>query len=238
MNGLPWQIYESELVDSTQDEAKRLAENETGIFAVRAAGQKAGRGQYGRAWLSPAGANILTTLAVPDRTVKAPGILALSAGCAVARCIEQFAADVECRWPNDIYIQDKKIAGILIEYTIGWYFIGIGCNVNWPGTAEPEYKAGWTSIAAESGSYQDCSGIFTRLMTEYSRLLEWSGHEIIDEYRNYWREKDIAVDVLVDKTWIPSRLRGINPDGTLEAEDAAGTKLTITSSATLRRLSI
>jgi len=101
------------------------------VFAER---QTAGRGRLGRSWESPRGASLLFSVLVWDNTKQMrPAGLVLAAGVAVATGIEQ-ATDAEpaIRWPNDVYINDRKVAGILVESrpAPGGFLSAIGIGVN------------------------------------------------------------------------------------------------------------
>ena len=91
---------------------------------VTAAEQTAGRGRQGRAWLAPAGASLLCSWLIREP----PTLLSLVAGVAVA---EVCGARARIKWPNDVLIDDRKVAGILVESRPQerWAVLGIGLNV-------------------------------------------------------------------------------------------------------------
>src|SRR5690554_2262357 len=99
--------------------------------------QTGGRGQMGNSWLSAKGENLLFSLLIYPRGVKANEqfIISRIASLAVKNTLDQFTDDIRIKWPNDIYWKDKKIAGILIENDISGRvitnsIIGIGININ------------------------------------------------------------------------------------------------------------
>lgn len=99
--------------------------------------QSGGRGQMGNSWFSTKGDNLLFSLLIYPKTVKANEqfIISRIASLAIKNTLDQFTDDIRIKWPNDIYWQDKKIAGILIENDlqgdrIDNSIIGIGINVN------------------------------------------------------------------------------------------------------------
>jgi BirA family biotin operon repressor/biotin-[acetyl-CoA-carboxylase] ligase len=126
-------------VDSTNDEARRMAEQGVGtphwIVADR---QTAGRGRRGRNWASPSG-NLMTTLYLPaeDLQPNEAGQLAFVAGLALESTVRHFIgarAAVSLKWPNDVLIDGKKASGILLESHIrdtklNWLAIGLGLNL-------------------------------------------------------------------------------------------------------------
>lgn len=113
------------IVDSTSARARELAERGAphGTL-ITAAEQTAGRGRQGRSWIAPAGRALLCSLVVHDP----PRLLPLAAGIAVA---EEAGAGAQLKWPNDVLIDGRKVAGILVEGRPqqGWAVVGIGLNV-------------------------------------------------------------------------------------------------------------
>jgi len=97
---------------------------------VTADEQTAGRGRQGRSWTAPAGSSLLMSLVLRDP----PGLLALRAGVAVAAVAETLDAGgrtATVKWPNDVRLDGRKVAGILVEGRPqdGWSVLGIGLNV-------------------------------------------------------------------------------------------------------------
>jgi BirA family biotin operon repressor/biotin-[acetyl-CoA-carboxylase] ligase len=111
--------------DSTSDRAKALALTGAPHGAlVTAATQTAGRGRQGRTWTTPPG----TALAMSVLLREAPPLLPLVAAVAVAQTC---GADAQIKWPNDVLVGGRKVAGILAEGRPheGWTVLGIGVNV-------------------------------------------------------------------------------------------------------------
>jgi BirA family transcriptional regulator, biotin operon repressor / biotin---[acetyl-CoA-carboxylase] ligase len=113
------------VIDSTNARARELA----GAGAphgtlVTAAEQSAGRGRQGRTWSAAAGRALLCSLVIRDP----PALLPLAAGVAVA---EVAGLGARIKWPNDVLIEGRKVAGILVEGRPqeGWAVVGIGLNV-------------------------------------------------------------------------------------------------------------
>lgn len=119
-------------VGSTNDIARALAENGcAGGTLVTSEEQTAGRGRQGRPWQTPAGAALAWSL-VLRRPVEVPGTLPLQVGVAVCEAVESLGAGrAEVKWPNDVWIEGRKCAGILVEARPrdGWAVIGVGLNL-------------------------------------------------------------------------------------------------------------
>jgi BirA family transcriptional regulator, biotin operon repressor / biotin---[acetyl-CoA-carboxylase] ligase len=126
--GLPRLHYRT--IDSTNRRARELAA--TGAphgTLVTAAEQTAGRGRQGRTWSAATGRALLCSLVVRDP----PRLLPLAAGVAVAETVESAAPGARAlvKWPNDVHVDGRKVAGILVEGRPqeGWAVVGIGLNV-------------------------------------------------------------------------------------------------------------
>jgi BirA family biotin operon repressor/biotin-[acetyl-CoA-carboxylase] ligase len=121
-----------ETIGSTNERARELAEQGAAHGTlVTAAEQTAGRGRQGRGWVTPAGVAIAASLILRDYDA----LLPLRAGLAVADVAGPSAL---VKWPNDVWIEGKKVAGILVEAR-DWAVLGIGVNVALdPSTLPPD----------------------------------------------------------------------------------------------------
>lgn len=106
-------------------------------FTVTADEQFAGKGQMGASWDSAVGQNLTSSILLYPKFLLPKQVFYLNKAVAIAvrDCVALFADDVKIKWPNDIYIHNKKIAGILIENSLSSHavlqsIIGIGINVN------------------------------------------------------------------------------------------------------------
>jgi BirA family biotin operon repressor/biotin-[acetyl-CoA-carboxylase] ligase len=95
--------------------------------------QTAGRGRLGRAWVAPPGASLLMSVLLrPDLAVERRHVLVIAAGLAMAEAVEATTGVVAgLKWPNDLLVGDRKLAGILAEATGDALVVGIGINVEW-----------------------------------------------------------------------------------------------------------
>jgi len=124
---------------STLDDAHRLAS--TGAPSgtlILANEQTAGRGREGKSWQSSAGAGLWLTLIERPKDTSGLGVLSLRVGLVAAEALDRFAAEpIRLKWPNDLYIDRGKVAGILVEArwrqsVVEWVAIGLGVNVRVP----------------------------------------------------------------------------------------------------------
>lgn len=128
---LPWEIAESlktktlgrkiyyfDSVDSTQNFAMRLAKTDSGSVVI-AESQTSGKGRLGRKWISPKGGIWMSIVLHPDIDVSKITLVPIAAAVALANAIEKtLALKTELKWPNDITLNGKKIAGIIIDASI------------------------------------------------------------------------------------------------------------------------
>lgn len=134
--GAPHRHYR--LTDSTNARARELAEaGAPGGSVVTAAEQTAGRGRQGRSWTAPPGKALLYSAVIRPLDQRHL-LLPLAVPLAVCETAEQLEPGVECqvKWPNDVWVDGRKLAGVLIEAKPqdGWAVIGIGLNL----AIEPE----------------------------------------------------------------------------------------------------
>lgn len=158
-------------VTSTLDEAHRLAAAGappgTAVLADR---QTRGRGRRGRPWASPAGRGIWLAYLVRPAAAST-GVLSLRVGLAVARAVERFGATPRLKWPNDVLLGDRKLAGVLCEArwaggAPAWVAVGIGINVHGPLPDELAETAATLDEAAPVGRVE----LLERLLPALSAL--------------------------------------------------------------------
>jgi BirA family transcriptional regulator, biotin operon repressor / biotin---[acetyl-CoA-carboxylase] ligase len=182
-NGLNTQVMGEKIlyyneVTSTQDTAAELAKN--GIAegtVVIAETQTNGRGRKGREWISPSEGGVYLSIVLrpnlmPIQTIQMP----LIAGVAVREAIRQ-ATHVapEIKWPNDIIVAGKKVAGILTEMSceidrVNYVVLGIGVNVNTPKSVMEKVPGGKAnSLANECGEYISRVKLVQYLLNEFEK---------------------------------------------------------------------
>jgi BirA family biotin operon repressor/biotin-[acetyl-CoA-carboxylase] ligase len=158
-----------ERCESTQ----RLLGDEAPVGAVAATDeQTAGRGRLGRAWLAPAGSSVLASVVLhPDVPTASLAQLSLVAGRACAQALAEVAALVPTvKWPNDVLIDGKKVAGILAEAREGRVVLGIGINVHQKAEQLPqgaEHPA--TSLLLETGRHVQRAELLASLLDHLER---------------------------------------------------------------------
>ena len=132
-----------ESTTSTLDVAHRLAARgaPAGTLVI-ANEQTAGRGRGGKSWQSSPGAGLWLTLIERPSDTSGLGVLSLRVGLAAAEALDRFAPEpIRLKWPNDLYIDQGKLGGILVEarwreQAVEWVAIGLGVNVQAPKNVE------------------------------------------------------------------------------------------------------
>lgn len=157
--------------ESTNDDAKRAAREGAPEGAAFVADvQTRGRGRRGHAWHSPAGENLYASFVLrPDLPVAETPPLSLVAGLAVVDAASRFVPSegLRIKWPNDVYLDGRKLAGILVEGLIAGarssaVVVGIGLNVHTRDFPEPLGETA-TSLALASQAPLDRSQVFVAL---------------------------------------------------------------------------
>ncbi|MBI1976117.1 MAG: biotin--[acetyl-CoA-carboxylase] ligase [Candidatus Omnitrophica bacterium] len=221
-------IVSYEETASTNDVAAKLAvqgmPEGTVVFAES---QSKGRGRLGRAWVSPKGKSILMSVIFRPKLLpnQASQITLMSAVAAAKAVEKETGITSQIKWPNDILIEGKKIAGILTEMQaetdqIRYLIVGIGMNVNVPKEALPENA---TSIHIETGDMGQGTGDRIRLAQELLRQLE-RGYDLLHDGQwetvcQEWQERSILtgkqVNVRCMERQIEGTVTGLDPDGSL-----------------------
>ncbi len=227
--GLPLVVVDA--TTSTNDDAKRAAHDRAPSGAAfMADAQTSGRGRLGRTWYSPSGENLYASFLVrPAFDTKRAPLVTLASGLAVADALAPLlpAARVTLKWPNDVLVDDRKIAGILTEAHLGdsafpWIVIGIGINVRTRSFPEAIGQP-VTSLAIAGASQLDRSVLFVELASALShrlRALEIGTASLIEAFT----ERDGLAGRAISVDGTPATALGIAQDGGLRIRGPDGTE--------------
>lgn len=185
---------------STNDYAASLADDlsNDGIV-ILADTQSAGRGQHGRSWHCPPGHGVLlSALVFPPPPLRRPVVLAAWATVAVCETVQRLTGlDPRIKWPNDVFVRERKVCGILVEQGRGTV-MGIGLNVNQPATAFaaaglPEAA----SLASLTGKHFEVAAIARLLIEDLDRTYAELLTGATDAVEARWRARIGLMDQIV-----------------------------------------
>ena len=218
-------------LDSTNDYASAIAKDSLSHGVVVATHfQKAGRGQRGNQWESAPGLNLLFSVILKPHFLEVQKQFLLSKAVALSLCdvIADIVSGVSIKWPNDIYVNDKKVAGILIEHSfssamLDTSIVGVGLNVNQAKFAESIPNP--TSLMLEQGEVLGVKhllqGICDALDKRYSQLF-YDEKGISDSYiERLYRFGNVYSFKAGDKTFV-AKIVGVRNSGELILETSEG----------------
>ena len=220
---MPRRIVRFESIASTMHEAGRLAaEGCDSGTAVVAEEQTAGLGRHGHSWHSEPRAGLYASIVL--RRAPAPAVT-LAMGIAAAEAIENTTGlRVDLRWPNDLILNGRKVAGILVESIPGALIVGVGVNVNHRAfPADIEHLA--TSLRIESGREHSREALLDALLgwvDHYASVPEEDAIREFQERSSYSRGRRVVVDGVGEGV-----TDGLNAEGFLVLRRADGSRTTI-----------
>jgi BirA family biotin operon repressor/biotin-[acetyl-CoA-carboxylase] ligase len=221
-----------DVTGSTNDHARALALAAPAGTAVVAEEQTAGRGRQGRSWSAPRGRGL--TLSVTWKPAGGFELLPLAAAVAVCEACEQMAP-VRCRikWPNDVWIGERKLAGILIESRPQeqWAVIGIGLNVDTDSSdLGPDLRETATSLRIESGARIDRDRTLAALLDALAatlRKLERDPASVLAEYRRRDLLTGRQIAWAAGQRRFSGEARGVDDTGNLVVFTDEGERMTL-----------
>jgi BirA family biotin operon repressor/biotin-[acetyl-CoA-carboxylase] ligase len=228
-------IHMLQQTDSTNLQAKILAGRGAAEGTVVVADtQSHGRGRRGRTWFSPPGRSIYTSLILrpPIAPFQAPQITLMTAVAVAKSLNRKIGLDAKIKWPNDILIRGKKIAGILTEISmemdvVDFVVVGLGINVNSRREEMPsEIQDIVTSIHIESGSNLSRSTLLCNLLEDFEVCYEQLKKEGFGPIMDQWR---MMTDIIGQKVYVDvldtrhtGTVQAVDDDGVLILRDDQG----------------
>ena len=225
-------------VDSTNAKVKEMALHGAAEgVTMMADTQTGGRGRLGRTFASPAGGLYLSTLLRPVGAVD-PGAITCRAAVAAARAIESLCAlSVDIKWVNDLYLNGRKVAGILAEGVLSpdgrlaAVVLGIGINVC--GTLPTELD-GIATTLAEHGATLSREDLAAAFLNEWERVCTADHTAVMEEYRRRNLVLGRLVTVAQGETSYPATVLAITDDGHLRVSDPDGERVLSSGEVSLR----
>jgi BirA family biotin operon repressor/biotin-[acetyl-CoA-carboxylase] ligase len=217
--------------DNPKDLAKDGAPEGTVIIAEV---QKKGKGRMGREWVSPKGGIWMSLILRPKIEPSEAQKITLLAGIAMARVLNRSFVDTAIKWPNDIYTDGKKVAGILTEMeaemdSVNFVVVGIGINANVDIDHEfpRELRNGATSIMVQMGEKVDRVVLVRAILEElehvYLDFTKGGFPELLEEWKDLTSTIGRRVKIMKAKEPLVGEAVGITKEGALIVEKDDGT---------------
>lgn len=216
------------VIDSTNQYLKDKHQQVENGHVVIAEAQTAGRGRRGRQWISPYGSSLYLSLYWNfPAGYQAIGGLSLAIGVAIAQALQSLnVPNIQLKWPNDIYLDGKKLAGVLVEVEgqMGAAcdsIIGVGLNVNLPesiaGIDQP-----FTDLTHSTGDKIDRNKLAAHMINGLYNICRQFEHEGLAPFVESWQSLDIyrdkAIKLIAGANVVKGIGRGIDAAGGLILE--------------------
>lgn len=232
MSFLPGNILILDSVDSTNNYAMALIQkgeiaSGNAVFAME---QTNGKGRRGKYWKSDTGANIMISIVEQMQWLALSRQFELSVAVALS-CYQLLAKDILAnvfiKWPNDLFINDSKAGGILIENILHgtlwqWSVIGIGLNINQEDFETFNFKA--TSLKKTTGKTYDVLKLARELrlmiLEKIDQLKSGKFGEMLEEYNDHLFARNKLVKLKKDNIVFETKIIGVSSSGQLITKDA------------------
>ena len=171
--------------------------------------QSLGKGRNDRVWLANKNENLMFSLLLKNRDIIMDSFISLVAAVSISEIVERYARNrVEIKWPNDIYISDKKVAGILLEGRLPDYVvIGVGINVNQKEFVG-EYRKEPTSLLLETGTEININYLKESVYQQMvSNLTEYTSNK--EKFLEYFKNHNYLLNKNVSFVYNKQKFNGI-----------------------------
>lgn len=221
-----WTLHEYPLVDSTNDTARDLPAWQ----AVRADVQRTGRGRHDRSWVSDKGGLWLSAVVPVGTSEQGWQALPLAAGCAVCEALASLGLpDLRLRWPNDVMVRDRKVAGLLVDqFHPDRAVVGIGVNVtNHPEASDATLRSSATTLSEWLTTTPALQEVATRILERLRRvagIMHQDGFAAVVPAVNDWWRPGVSMEIETENGCrrgvfngidAKGRLRLLHPDGAI-----------------------
>ena len=204
-------------IDSTNTYLKEHYLELDSFSIVRSDYQTSGHGRENRTWYSPNGDNLLFSILIKDhKLIECGGLLSLVAACSLCESISKYSRNKLhplIKWPNDIYIDDKKVCGILLEGNVPNYIIiGIGININQKVFSD-EYRVAPTSLSLllnEDVDFENIKNIIYQDLVSGLTNVDKLKNEFLKYYREHNYLKGKSVEITVNHKMIKGLVKDID----------------------------
>jgi len=186
--------------------------------------QQSGRGRRGRQWLSPFGSHIYLSQYWPlEQGMSEAMGLSLVIGIAISEVVQKYVpAKVQLKWPNDIYIEEQKVAGILIELEgqaqgLSHCVVGVGLNIQMPISVGKQIDQPWTDLVSHCADKIDRNKLVAKIIYSINKFLVINQKSGFASLLRLWHSRDIflnkRVKVITGDKESVGIYRGVNAQG-------------------------
>lgn len=235
----PWEFEKRESkihyfneINSTMDVSREMAKNHSPhLTVVIAERQSKGRGRLKRTWFSDKGGLYFTIILRPDMPISKAHIVNFAASLSLAKILQDhFSLNSKVKWPNDIFVEDKKLSGLLSEIEtdedkISFINIGIGINVNNDPTKD---EPNATSLKRLLGKNVFRKIILSLFLDEFETTLNHlDANSIMSQWKSYTMTIGKEVRVITTRDTIEGTALDVDENGALIVKQKDGTIKTI-----------
>ena len=229
-----WQIEFRDVLPSTQMWLRKRVETFDSDTAVFVDNQTAGRGRQGRQWLSSDVGLFASLLFKPAPSIQIAPSVSLFIAFLLVRILESHGIVAKVKWPNDVIVNNKKLAGIIAEsgtFPVNWFILGIGVNLSGaPEILERDFlPAGAWAEYAEAPSAID---LLEKLVVEIN--LGWKDRSVnpliglTEKFSSVLWRQNRKVCIKVGQNTVTGIITGIEPDGALLLATDSGCRRFVT----------
>ena len=246
--GAPNSVEVHTLIDSTNDYLMRKLPNQLEQGQVCLAEyQSQGRGRRGRQWVSPFGSHLyLSYYRYLEQGMSSAMGLSLLTALAISDAVKAlYDVDVQLKWPNDVYLDDVKLAGILIDLEgqasgACHSVIGIGLNLNMPEQVEHEITQPWTDLQRHLNEPIDRNQLAVMIILALNQRLAQQENRGIESMLDDWHQRDLFLNrrirLITGEKTEHGVCRGVNSQGALLFEQQGVVKPVYGGEVSLRGL--
>ena len=215
------------IIDSTNSQLlRKIPHNLPKGHVCIAEYQQAGRGRRGKKWQSPFGSHVYLSIYWPlEQGMSAAMGLSLAVGIAISAVIDQYSnTPAQLKWPNDVYVGNEKIAGVLVELEgqaqgLSHCVIGVGLNVQMPENSREAIDQPWTDLSQHSPQPIDRNQLVAEIILQISHYLDIHQQHGLAHLLSQWQQRDLYINQQVkvitgEKTHL-GIYRGINEQGAM-----------------------
>lgn len=195
---------------------------------VRAGAQTAGRGRLGRRWEAPEGTSLLASILLEVEPVPFVAVARVALAASDA-CRDLAGVEADLKWPNDLLVGERKLAGLLAEADFGsrTVVVGMGVNVAWPPTAEltADLRDVVVALSHVSPAVPAVDDLLVGVLGRLDGWLAASPEEVLVAYRKRCATLGRLVTVTLPDRTLEGRATGITRSGELEVAAGATTQV-------------